>query len=75
MTITYRIRVASTDDALQICDMMTAHALHEGYQLVIDKQLNALKNVDLSFLHLFVVENNRTTELFCFMSLTTHYGG
>lgn len=71
--IDYLIRRASAQDALQISQMMVAHAQHEGHQLNIERQLVLLADLNNTPLQIYVVEDKSSDLLFGYMSLVKQY--
>jgi ribosomal protein S18 acetylase RimI-like enzyme len=69
----YRIRPATSDDAVFLSKMFIAHALHEGHILIFENQFNALNNLQRSPLKIYVVEQDQKNEIVGYMSLIKQY--
>lgn len=69
--MTFKIRAASIDDALQLSDLMAEHALYEEHDFIIESQLTTLQNLQNTPLHIFVVEQNQ--HIVGYMSLVKQY--
>jgi len=67
----YSIRIAETKDQASILLLMKSHAHFEGHELVLSKQHQQLKNLEILPITIFVVESNN--ELYGYMSVIKQF--